>query len=140
MFSRRRNTVADYIESSDFRRARGQGRRSTTDVDERVLDLRRTMRDPVAVVSAIIAVVEIIQIRRTAVDGKESRGSAAPAGVRRRRVRGVTAGAGTMPAEKVLGPGISGGCGAIEGGAQTENFIDLVFYRGEQEAGVHIGQ
>lgn len=93
------------------------------------------MLDPVAIVSTSGTVIETIQVGGTSVDREESHRRAAGARNCCIAVCSVAPGAGTGPAEEVLGPGICGGCGAIEGGAQTENFVDFVLYRGKQDAG-----
>ena len=98
------------------------------------------MRNPVAVVSAIIAVIEIIHVGGTAVDREKGCRGTGTARVCGGGVGGIAAGAGAVPAEEVLGQGHRRSRGAIERGAQTKNLVDLVLHRGEQEAGVHACQ
>src|SRR6266851_7174756 len=124
--------IPDYVKSPHFRRGNAQGGRATA-VGKCVLHLRRRMGNPVAVVSTIVAVIELIQVGGTAVDREEG-GRGAAARVCGGGVRSVAPDAGAGPAEEVLGPGVRGSCSAIERGAQTENFVDLMLHRGRQVA------
>src|SRR5260370_35533107 len=98
------------------------------------------MRDPVAVVSAIIAVIEIIHVGGAAVDREKGCRGAGTARVCSGGVGGVAAGAGAVPAEEVLSPGHRRSRGAIKRGAQPKNFVNLWLHGGEQEAEVHVCQ
>ena len=61
------DAIADYVESPHLRGGDTQGC-GATGVRKCVLNLGWRMRDPVAVVSTIIAVIETVQIGRTSVD------------------------------------------------------------------------
>src|SRR6266850_5869854 len=115
---RRDDGIPDYVKSLHFRRGNGQGGR-TSAVDKCVLHLRRRVGNPVAVVSTIVAVIELIQVGGTAVDREEGRRGAGTR-VCGGCVRSEAPDSGAGPAEEVLGPGVRGSCSAMERGAQTE--------------------
>src|SRR6266404_480858 len=82
------------------------------------------MGNPIPVVAAIITVVELVQLGDAAVDGEEGRRNTA--GVCGRCVRSVAPDAGTRPAEEIFRPWVRRSSSTIEGGTQTEDFIDLM--------------
>src|SRR6267378_8087423 len=120
---RRDDAIPYYVEGPHFRGGDTQGC-TATGVRKCVLHLGRRMRDPVAVVSAIIAVIEIIHVGGTAVDRKKGCRGAGTARVCGGGVGGIAAGDGAVPAKEALGPGHRRSRSAIERGAQTKNLVD----------------
>src|SRR6266850_6752639 len=131
------DVIPDYVKSTHFRRGNAQGGRASA-VGKCVLHLRRRMGNPVAVVSTIVAVIELIQVGGTAVDREEGHRCAA-ARVCGGSVRSEAPDSGAGPPEEVLGPRIGGCCSAMERGAQTEKFVDFMLHRGSQDT-VGVGQ